>query len=103
MASTNSYLIDSIKARNEKQTEFGYGILTADRWVKNMQQVVGLDVCYKFASKNNVSYDDALRKAAQTLTYSNQDMVVEEKVANFADLKVGLSCLHPNKDSCTFK
>jgi len=87
MASDNTSLIDRIRARSEKLTEFHHGILTADRWVKNMQQVVGLDTCYKFASSRSVSYDDALRKASRTLTYSNEDMVVEQKQVDLGALK----------------
>jgi hypothetical protein len=72
-------LLEAIRARQQKQTEFGYGILTADRYVANMQQLAGLDLCYRYASKANVSYQDVMEKAARTLVYSNSDMTVQEK------------------------
>jgi len=72
-------LIESIRQRAQKQTEFGYGIMTADRYVKNMQDVVGLDLCYQLASTRQMSFADALQKASKTLVYSNQDMLVLEK------------------------
>lgn len=72
-------LIESIRQRAQKQTEFGYGIMTADRYVKNMQDVVGLDLCYQLASTRQMSFADALQKASKTLVYSNQDMIVLEK------------------------
>jgi len=73
-------LLEAIRARSEKKTEFGYGILTADRWVQNMRDAAGLDLCYQYASQGQTSFDDVLRKASKTLTYSNPDMVVEEDI-----------------------
>ena len=72
-------LLEAVRARAEKQTEFGYGIMTADRYVKNMQDFVGLDICYDYASTRQMSFDDAMQKARKTLVYSNPDMVVLEK------------------------
>jgi len=87
MSKTNTQLLDRIRSRGAKQTEFNYGILTADRWVKNLQDLVGLDTCYRYASRANVSYTDALQKAAETLTYWNPEMVVEQKYATTDDLQ----------------
>lgn len=80
---TNDLLLDAIAGRQQKRTEFGYGILTADRHVRNMQECVGLDLCYRYGTVRgkNISFDDVLRKAARTLTYSNQDMLVLRKAA----------------------
>ncbi|KKN88369.1 hypothetical protein LCGC14_0249320 [marine sediment metagenome] len=75
----NELLLTKIKTRTQKRTEFSHGVLTADRWVKTLQEGVGLDLCYRFGSNRQTSFDDVLQKAAQTLTYSNEDMVLEEK------------------------
>ncbi len=72
-------ILQAIKQRSQKQTEFGYGIITADRYVKSFEDVVGLDECYMFASSKTTSYNDVLQKASETLVYSNPDMVVLEK------------------------
>jgi len=67
-------LLTAIRERQQKQTEFGYGILTADRYVKTVRDAVGIDKCYKFASTRSISWDDVMQKAANTLVYSNEDM-----------------------------
>jgi len=79
--SINETMLEAIKARQQKRSEFGYGIVTADQYVSTLQDVVGLDVCYHYASKGQTSFADALQKAANTLVYSNPDMVVEAKDA----------------------
>lgn len=72
-------LLEAILARKQKQTQFGYGILTADRWVQTLKDAAGLAICYQYASQGQTSFDDVLRKAARTLTYSNPEMIVLEK------------------------
>lgn len=75
----NQKLLEAIRSRGQKQTEFGYGIITADRYVKTMQDFVGTGICYDVAASRNTSWDDIVRKSSQTLVYGNQDMVVEER------------------------
>lgn len=77
---SHDQLIAAIRQR-EKQTEFGYGVQTADRYVKNMQQLAGLDLCYRYAATRKMSFDDVMKKAANTLVYSNEDMLIEEKAS----------------------
>lgn len=72
-------LLTAIQARSAKRTEFGYGIMTADRHVKNLLDLVGLERCYDFASTRTMSFGDVLLKSKQTLVYSNADMVVLDK------------------------
>lgn len=76
VSTPNEKLLAAIQGRKQKQTEFRYGILTADRYVKTMQQCVGTDLCYRYAAKGAVSFNDCLQKAACTLVYSNQDMKI---------------------------
>ena len=78
----NDQLLTAIKARSEKKERWNGGILTADRYVKTLQECVGLDACYRFASTKSTSFDDVLQKASKTLTYNNPGMVVEEKVSD---------------------
>ncbi len=77
MANLNDLLLEAVRNRKSK-SEFNYGILTADRYVKTLQECVGNEACYKFACKGNVSFDDAMKKASKTLTYNNPDMVLED-------------------------
>lgn len=74
-----THLLNAVKQRGQKQTEFNYGILTADRYVKTVELMAGLDTCYKFGAKGNTSYHDIVQKASNTLVYSNSDMTVQEK------------------------
>lgn len=83
--STNDTLLKAIKSRGQKKEPFEYGILTADRWVLNLQDQIGLDNCYKFASKSMNSFGDILNKAANTLVYSNSEMVVDETFKSTAE------------------
>ena len=78
--SVNEQLLEAIKSRQQKLTQFNRGIVTADCYVKTLQDLIGWDRCYKFAAKGNISFNDVLEKAAQTLAYSNDEMVMEEKV-----------------------
>jgi hypothetical protein len=77
--SINEQLLQAIRSRQQRQTEFSYGILTADRYVKTVEDMIGLENCYKFAAKGPTSFSDVMQKAAKTLVYSNPDMVVEKK------------------------
>lgn len=74
----NEKLLAAIQARQQKKTEFGYGIITADKHVKNMVDACGLDSYERLKPSRGVSFDDCLRKARGTLVYSNSDMRVEE-------------------------
>jgi len=77
----NDRLLAAIQARGRKTTEFGYGIMTADRHVQNVLDAIGLQDCYLLLSdrRSRTSLDDVMKKAAGTLVYSNPDMEVEEK------------------------
>lgn len=80
-------LLEAIKQRGQNQTPFGHGIMTADRHVRNMQDFAGLDLCYRYASTQNMSFADAIKRASNTLVYSNEDMVVQEKAAGDTKLE----------------
>jgi len=77
--SVNDKLLKVIRSRQQKQTEFAYGILTADRYVQTLSDVAGFEVCYRYGCQGHVSFNDALEKAAKTLVYSNPDMVLLDK------------------------
>lgn len=74
-----SDFIEAIRARQRKKTEFGYGILTADLYLKQLIDAIGIDLCWGMTSRGNVSFDDLMRKAASVAVYSSPEMVVEEK------------------------
>lgn len=80
-------LLKEIRERQEKLTEFNQGILTADRYVKTISECVGSDLCYRFAAKGNISFQDILTKAASVLTYNNEDMQVEDVYGKAYGLK----------------
>jgi hypothetical protein len=80
MPSINDQLIAGIKSREQKKTEFGYGILTADKYVRTIAEAAGTEACYKAFASKGASFDDVLKKAAKTLVYSNRDMIIEEQI-----------------------
>lgn len=70
-------LLEAIKARGQKQTSWGHGILTADRYVRTLSDCVGSEMCSRFAAAKDANFEDVLRKASETLVYSNEDMGLE--------------------------
>lgn len=78
MATPHETLLASIRNRQEKRTEWNRGVLTADRYVKTLQECVGSDLCYRYAAKGTVSFQDILKKSASVLTYNNEDMVLKD-------------------------
>ncbi len=74
----NEELLELIQQRSQKNTFSGRGIMTADQWVKSLESCVGTDLCYRYAAKGNVSFSDLLKAAKKTLTYSNDEMEVED-------------------------
>ena len=72
MPTPHDALLDIVRSRAEKKTEFGYGLLTADRYVKSLQDAMGLQACYYHLSRTDkggwASFDDVLKTAAGKLT-----------------------------------
>ncbi len=71
-------LLEAIQSRSRKQTSFAYGILTADKYVSTIEQLIGPDACNRMASKGRGSFSDMMQKAAKTLVYSNPEMALEQ-------------------------
>lgn len=81
-ATPHNRLLDLVRDRTEKQTEFNYGILTADRYVKRFLDEIGIQACYRHMCRTAgvwASFDDVMQKAAGTLSYINADMEVKAK------------------------
>ncbi len=74
MKTQNDLLLSLIRQRKTKNTQWRYGITTADSYVKTLQECIGSDKCYRLMSRGNVGLDDLLQKASNTLVYSNPDM-----------------------------
>jgi len=69
--------------RSRGQTKFNRGILTADRYVKTIQDAIGVQSCYRHMCRTDgggwASFDDVMKKAAGTLTFNDPDMIVLKK------------------------
>jgi len=76
--SMNSELLLAIQDRGPRKSGFGYGIHTADKYVRTLLEKAGSDACYQAAATRSTSFDDVLTKAAKTLTYTNPDMLLDE-------------------------
>jgi len=75
-------LLGLVRDRTEKQSEFNYGILTADRYVKRFLDEIGIQSCYRHMCRTAgtwVSFEDVMQKAAGTLSYINADMEVKAR------------------------
>ena len=81
---TPEQLLQIIRQRKSLE-RFGRGIITADRYVKTIQDVIGMHRCYQYMAKGGTSFDDLLKKAANTLVYSNDEMELEEIYNKQAD------------------
>ncbi len=88
----NDNLLKAIRARSQKRTKFGHGIITADCYVATLQERIGLDRCYRYAAHGQTSFDDIMKKAAETLVYSNPEMELGERTttaSTFPDFMKG--------------
>jgi hypothetical protein len=84
----NDSLLKAVRERGRKRTEFGHGILTADRYVRTVLEMSKASTCCQAAGgarcdggacKNpGVSPCGLLKKAAETLVYGNPDMKAGE-------------------------
>jgi hypothetical protein len=101
MADSNQLLLKSIRRRGQKREPFRYGIITADRYVRSLQGVLGIDGCYHRLSRGKTSYDDLLKQASETLVYSNEEMDASDIFSKDEDLShaTGISGLELPKDT----
>ena len=83
-------LLDEIRSRGQKQTAFGYGILTADKHVQGVADAIGIDSCYRHFAKGQTSFHDILQKASEQLVYSNEDLGIDEKLTTLSRLPAAL-------------
>jgi choline dehydrogenase-like flavoprotein len=78
----NDQLLTAIRQRETKHTPIWRGIRLASDYVSTLQETIGMDRCYRHFARGKTSFDDLMRKAARTLVYSNNEMVIEEKKVN---------------------
>jgi len=79
VSSAQFKLLRAVRSRKGGSPEpFDYGIMTADRFVRNVLDCVGSDLCYRQMATRSTSLHDLLEKSARSLTYSNQEMVLED-------------------------
>lgn len=87
-------VLEAIRSRKSRQAEFGYGITTADQYVKQVLAECGNDVGLMRRSFNlspGDSTEELIRRSADMLAYANPDMkLVSEEMtgttSGFADL-----------------
>lgn len=93
MTTKNEKLLEALKGR--EPGSFNRGIVTADRYVKTVQECVGTDICYKYAAKGHNSWADQVKSASKRLTYNDDEMIVEETYDVKAKMPEGIE-LPPN-------
>lgn len=88
MANPNDSLISLVRGRKASDNAHNRGILTADRYVRTLQDCVGSDLCYRYGSKGKTSFDDVIRKSTRQLTYNAEGMEVSDVYHDFKGMKV---------------
>lgn len=86
MTTPNDKLLASIRERKNRRAEFGYGITTADQYVREAIKCVGEGMCSKMYGGEQ-KLRSALQKASNSLVYANPDMVTEAKSSKAAEFK----------------
>lgn len=82
--SVHDSVLTAIRNRKDHQAEFGYGITTADQYVKRVLKECGGTIAAEvFKVDDDGSF---MERAANTLVYANPDMVVEEKETNSSSI-----------------
>jgi hypothetical protein len=78
-----------LKAVRERQTKnpWNRGIVTADRYVQTIQECFGSDLCKRFAATKGGDFESVMKKAAQTLTFNNPEMIVKDIYGSTFDWK----------------
>lgn len=74
-------LLKAIRERRDRKSEFGYGLTTADQYVRKAFNECGAGLtCRAFDSSGSV--DSVIKAAAEKLAYANPDMVLEKQTSN---------------------
>lgn len=73
-------LLKSIRGRDIKRSAFGYGVTTADSYLKHIQACAGDEACLTHLPWSGAAdapgWDTVMKEAADKLVYSNEDTVV---------------------------
>ncbi len=84
----NDRLLEQIRSRTGSRSEFGYGITTADSYVKQYAEHCGNATKLAGLCGGMTALAKAVGEASNKLVYANPDMVVEAKasVGDFSDV-----------------
>lgn len=75
--SVHQQLIAKLHQRSERKEQFGYGLRTADDYVRTITQCVGGE-CERLYPGQKLTADALIKEASQKLAYSNPDMIVKQ-------------------------
>lgn len=78
-------LLSSLLNRKRRLTEFGYGLTTADGYVKHVAECIGAGPVARIYQ--NLNFEALIKEASRKLVYANQDMLVESKAASLDDFR----------------
>ena len=94
-------ILNSIRQRPQIKSRFGYGITTADTYLKHIEACAGESVCCNSnpwsREANSPQWSSVMKAASEKLVYSNEETVVKQETVttNSSDFK---SVLH-DKDT----
>jgi HK97 family phage prohead protease len=78
-------VLELLRSRTKRRAEFGYGITTADQYLRRAIAEAGRAVTHRTFEIGNP--EEAIQKAADRLVYANPDMVAEKRAASRASFK----------------
>ena len=88
--------LENIRNREVARSAFGYGVTTADQYLKHIQACAGEGICRSSNPWSGVAdapgWDTVVKEAAGKLVYSNEDTVVKSEtvVTNSSDFRKAL-------------
>lgn len=92
--SQNDKLLEMIKSRSGSG-RYGYGITTADRYVKDAITTLPKGLALQSFGGPGLGFDNAMKRASQTLAYCGEDTKQERVETNVAAMKKILGCDPP--------
>jgi len=84
--------LDLVKSRDGSLEQFGYGITTADRYVRQIRMCAGNEACASMLTSEvagATSWSDMIKRAEQRPVYCNEDMTIDGNkiVTNSSDFQ----------------
>ena len=108
----HSEIIEAVRGRKNIRSQFGYGITTADKYMKHIQACAGEGACSTNLPWSNIAnapaWDTVVKEAGNKLVYSNEDTQVKSETvttnsSSFKDVLANKDTQVPPKTIMVFQ